>query len=233
MKATLLPRQNVRLMWFKAEQIPFQVLRKVEFSFSSYDASQATIYRTGQFQIELTDVSRQVPESQIIVFDQALGLPQFYSKTTGSVGARLATTWANESSLEIIDRLVSYIEGEESIKVEPPPPHLRERVKEIEIRERDDIVTRKIALKNLSDKLMIGVKVALTENKEVHFESARSEGYETDPPEVKWVVDVPPDSTSTIEFTLRMHVTKTFEIEKVIPPRKREQMLANQNSENL
>ncbi len=61
MKASLLPRQNVRLMWFKAEQVPFQILRKVEFSLSSYDASQSTITRTGQFQIVLTDVPKQVP----------------------------------------------------------------------------------------------------------------------------------------------------------------------------
>src|SRR5271157_2045221 len=120
MKATLLPRQNVRLMWFKADGIPFQILRKIEFSYSTYDAPQATISRTGQFQIELSDVPKQVPESQIIVFDKSLGLPQFYSKTTGSVGPRLATTWAPESNLEIIDRLVSYIEGQESIKTQPP-----------------------------------------------------------------------------------------------------------------
>ena len=153
------------------------------------------------------------PESQIIVFDQQLNLPQFYSKTPGSVGSRLATNWALESELQINDRLVSYIEGQETIKNEPPPPHLRGKVKEIEIRERDDLVSRKISLKNLSDKPMNGVKVILAETKEVRFDSSAIEP-EKDPPEVRWIIDIPPDKTTAVEFSVKIHQTKTFEIER-------------------
>ncbi|NMC05112.1 MAG: hypothetical protein GYA24_07875 [Candidatus Lokiarchaeota archaeon] len=218
MKATLLPRQNVRLAWFKIENIKFQHDRKVELSYYPSNLQQDTIGRSGTFQIVFQDVSKQVPSSQIIIFDKALGLPQSYSKTPGSVGSRLSTEWQTDLDVELTDRLVSYDTGKETIKVEPPPPHLRNRLKEIEIRESDDIVTRKLIVKNLTACPIEGLQVKLYENKDIRFERSKVEPSKKDPPEYTWLVNVQADATSTIEFTLKRHVTKTFEIEKELPP---------------
>jgi len=218
MKATLLPRQNVRLAWFKAEGINFQYDRKVELSYSQSNLQQDTIARRGTFQIIFQDVPKQVPESQIIIFDKNLGgLPQSYSKTTGSVGSRLSTEWTDDLDVEITDRLVSYNEGKEKIKKEPPPPQLRSRLKEIEIRERDDLVTRKIVVKNLTARLIEGFKIMLFENKDIRFENSPVEIFKQDPPEYTWLLDVSADSMSSIEFTVKIHTVKTFEIEKELP----------------
>src|SRR4030042_504427 len=202
MKATLLPRQNVRLMWFKVERMKFQTDRKLEFMYTTYDAQQATINRSAQFQYVFTDVPKQVPASQSVIFDKTLGLPQAYGQTSGSVGSRLSTTWETESELEIVDRLVSYTEGKETIKIEPPPPNMRQRLKEIEIRERTDTVIRKITLKNLTEREMRDVKLHLVENKEVRFDSTKTELFKKDPPELIWKVDVPADGTGAVEFTI-------------------------------
>ncbi len=214
MKATLLPRQNVRLMWFKVETVKFQTDRKLEFTFSTYDAQQATINRSAQFQYVFTDLPKQVPASQIVIFDKALGLPQAYSQTSGSVGSRLSTTWETESELEIVDRLVSYTEGKERIKIEPPPPNMRQRLKEIEIREREDTVIRKITLKNLTEREMGDVQIHFIENKEVRFDSTKMELFKKDPPEMIWKVGVPADGSTAVEFTLKIQLIKTFEIER-------------------
>ncbi len=214
MKATLLPRQNVRLIWFKVETVKFQTERSLEFTFSTYDAQQATINRSAKFQYVFTDLPKQVPASQIVIFDKALGLPQAYSQTTGSVGSRLSTTWETESELEIVDRLVSYTEGKEHIKIEPPPPNMRQRLKEIEIREREDTVIRKITMKNLTEREMGYVQIHLIENKEVRFESTKTEIFKKDPPETIWKVGVPADGSTAVEFTLKIHLIKTFEIER-------------------
>lgn len=221
MKATLMPRQNVRLMWFKVENLKFQSDRKTEFMYNTYDAQLATINRTAQFQYVFTDVPKQVPASQIVIFDKNLGLPQAYSQTNGSVGSKLTSTWETESELEIVDRLVSYAEGKESIKVEPPPPNLRQRLKEIEIREREDTVIRKITLKNLSDREMKDVELHFVENKEVRFQSSKTELFKKDPPEMIWRVTVPADGTAAVEFTLKIQLTKTFEIEREPTPVKK------------
>ncbi len=214
MKATLLPRQNVRLMWFKVENLKFQSDRKTEFMYNTYDAQQATINRSAQFQYVFTDVPKQVPASQIVIFDKTLGLPQAYGQTSGSVGSRLSTTWETESELEIVDRLVSYTEGKEVIKVEPPPPNMRQRLKEIEIREREDTVIRKITLKNLTEREMKDVQLHFIENKEVRFQASKTELFKKDPPEMIWKVTVPADGTTSVEFTLKIQLTKTFEIER-------------------
>ena len=217
MKATLLPRENVRLAWFKAEGINFQCDRKVELSYYQSSLQQDAISRRGLFQIVFQDVPKQVPESQIIIFDKNLGgLPESYNKTTGSVGSRLSTDWADDLEVEITDRLVSYKEGKEAIRHEPPPPNMRSRLKEIEIRERDDLATRKITVKNLTARGIDGYKIKLFENKDIRFDDSPVEVFKIDPPEYTWSIDVPADSTSSIEFTLKIHTVKTFEIEKEI-----------------
>ncbi len=221
MKATLMPRQNVRLLWFKVEAVKFQTDRKLEFTYNTYDASQATINRSAQFQYVFTDIPKQVPASQIVLFDKALGLPQAYGQTNGSVGSKLTTTWETESELEIVDRLVSYTEGKETIKVEPPPPNLRQRLKEIEIREREDTVIRKVTLKNLTGREMKDAQLHLIENKDVRFQSSKTELFKKDPPEMIWQVTVPADGTATVEFTLKIHLSKTFEIEREPTPVKK------------
>jgi hypothetical protein len=208
-------------MWFKVENLKFQSERKIEFMYNTYDAQQATINRSAQFQYVFTDVPKQVPASQIVIFDKALGLPQAYGQTSGSVGSRLSTTWEPESDLEIVDRLVSYTEGKEVIKVEPPPPNLRQRLKEIEIRERTDTVIRKISLKNLTEREMREVQIHLSENKEVRFDSTKTELFKKDPPEMIWKVIVPADGMASIEFTLKIHLIKTFEIEREPTPTKK------------
>jgi len=218
MKATLLPRENVRLVWFKAEGVKYQHDRKVELYYSESNLQQDAISRTGTFQMVFQDVPKQVPASQIVIFDKALGLPESYNKTSGSVGPRLSTEWQDDLEVEITDRLVTYDTGKETIKVEPPSPHLRSRLKEIEIRERDDIVTRKLVVKNLTARSIDGLQVKLYENKDIRFEKAKVEPSKKDPPEYSWLVDIEPDASGTVEFTLRLHITKTFEIEKELPP---------------
>jgi hypothetical protein len=123
--------------------------------------------------------------------------------------------------LEIVDRLVSYTEGKEVIKVEPPPPNLRQRLKEIEIREQTDTVIRKITMKNLTEREMRDVQIHLSENKEVRFDSTKTELFKKDPPEMIWKVIVPADGMASIEFTLKIHLIKTFEIEREPTPTKK------------
>ena len=60
---------------------------------------------------------------------------------------------------------------------------------------------------------MNGVKVILAETKEVRFDSSAIEP-EKDPPEVRWIIDIPPDKTTAVEFSVKIHQTKTFEIER-------------------
>ncbi|HUX98183.1 MAG TPA: hypothetical protein VMV49_01395 [Candidatus Deferrimicrobium sp.] len=217
MRANLHSRENVRIKWFDLKDIPFLIERKLEISYSTSSVEDNVNTYTLSFQYFFKEVENtQIPLSDIIIFENSL--PATYAKTAGSKGNKFFTEPQSDSIVLVTDRIVELIKGKEDITREPPT-YPNPRIKEIEVREREDTVKRKITFKNELNEQIEHVELKLVETKDVRFLDANPAPLKKDPPEYIWTFSIDPETTYSIELKIHTHIRKTFEIEKEPPPK--------------
>ncbi len=216
MRASLNSRKNVRIKWFDLKDVAYSIERKLEISYSTGSVENNINNYTPSFQYNFTEVANtQIPQSDIIIFENSL--PATYAMTVGSKGNKFSTDLQSDPIVLVTDRIVELVKGKENITREPPA-YPNPRIKEIEVREREDNVSRKISFKNDSDEKIEHFELKLVETKDVRFSSSTPPAVKSDPPEYLWTFSIEPESTYAIELKFQTHIRKTFEIEKEPPP---------------
>ncbi len=211
MKASLYSRSNVRLKFLNQESVSYKVLRKFSLKYNTHSAQQDAGNHSATYEYIFTGVNEAIPQSDIIVF--ANDLPVTYAKTTGSKGNKFSTKSAVDLDIEVKDMLVSLEKGKEKI-TRHPPEFPDSRIKEIETREQDFEIKRKITFKNTSTEKVESFEFVFTETKDIRFKSSTPKPGEKDLPEYKWIFDIEPEKSVNIEIELSAKIIKTFEIEK-------------------
>lgn len=223
MRASLRSRKNVRIKWFDLANTPFSIERKLEISYSTSSVENNVNNYTPSFQYNFIDIKQtQIPRSDIIIFED--NLPSTYALTLGSKGNKFSTDPQNDPIVVVTDRIIELAKGKENISREPPT-YPNPRIKEIEIRERQDHVRRKISFKNDSSEKIEHFELKLVETKDVRFLEATPEAIKKDPPEYSWTFSIEPEATYSIEMKFQTQIRKTFEIEKE-PPQGRDRALS-------
>lgn len=213
MQASIHSRKNVRLKWFDIDNIPFKIENKIEIIYSSGNVEQNLIKRTIDFQYIFNEINSEIPQSDIIIFQN--DLPANYAKTNGSKGNKFLTEPQENTVVVVNDRIVEVKKGKEKI-THQPPKYPDTRIKEIKIVERIDKVKRKVTFKNESNEKIDYLEVKLIETKDIRFVKSNLEPKEKDAPEYTWGMSIEPESSVSIEFELSNHVIKTYEILKPI-----------------
>ncbi len=216
MKATLHSRKNSRLKWFELANIPFRVERKLEVTYNTSSVESNLHTHTPTFEYVFTEVTKDLPSSEIIIFENQL--PTAYARTNGTRGSKFSTQPQPDPILAVKDRIVELTQGKESIKREPPE-YPDPRIKEVEIRERTDDIKRKLAFVNESPESIDHMTFKFIATKEVRFISATPAPTTTEPPEYSWTFVIPPEGTYSIELDLKTFVRKTFNIEREVEPK--------------
>ena len=211
MRANLYPRKNIRLKWFELKNVSFYLMRKLEISFSTSSVENNINHYTPLLEYIFKGVDKEVPKSDLIIFED--GLPSSYAKTVGLIGNKFSTEPQMDPVIIITDRIVELIKGKEDISREPPA-YPNPRIKEIEVREREDSIKRKLTIKNDSSEIIDPFELKLVETKDVRFIRSNPDPMKKDPPEYTWEFSIQPESNYTIEIQFQTHIRKTFEIEK-------------------
>ncbi|MBD3226928.1 MAG: hypothetical protein GF329_01970, partial [Candidatus Lokiarchaeota archaeon] len=183
MRASLRSRKSVRLKWFEVKDINFQIKRKLEVSYSINTVENNVNTHTPKMEYIFKDVNnKNIPSSDIIIFENEL--PATYARTSGSKGNKFTTDPEIDPVVRVIDRIVELKKGKENISREPPEyPDMR--IKEIEIREREDSLKRKLTFKNETDDKIEYLEFKFMETKNVRFVNSNPEPINRDPPEYK------------------------------------------------
>ncbi|MHA1733138.1 MAG: hypothetical protein ACTSU5_14415 [Promethearchaeota archaeon] len=211
MKANLYSRMNLRLRWFTLEGVPFLTERKLELSYDPSSAEENLHEYTPDFAYTFTGVEKEIPASDIIIFEDEL--PTTYARTQGSRGKKFSTDPQPDPFVRVKDRIVELKKGKETIKREPPE-YPDPRVKEVELRERDDEITRKLTFENEGLEPAGNCEFKFISTKDVRFVESVPSPTAKEPPEYAWRFEVPPEATFSVELRLTTHVRKTFKIEK-------------------
>jgi hypothetical protein len=212
MKATLESRKSVRLNWLKLENIKFTRVRTAEWSYSLGNVAENQRNINVQMQFLFNSIMQPVPQTNIIIFEH--DLPQSYTKTEGTIGDKFLTEKTADMDVKITDRIVKLEQGEEKITTKPVLPHETTQYKEIQIHERTDKILRKLTLKNESAQAVQKLELIFIENKEIRFLQSNPAPTVKDPPEYRWIVQIPPDGTITIELALESYSKITYKIER-------------------
>jgi hydroxyacyl-ACP dehydratase HTD2-like protein with hotdog domain len=212
MRATLESRKAIKLNWFKQENVPFQIQKSMDWSYTLNTVQNNEITRNVNNQYTFLNIQQPIPETNIILFENEL--PQCYLKTTGSVGDKFQSDKTSDTEIEVIDRIVKVDTGETIINTKPPLPHEAHRYKEIQIHERKDKILRKLTFKNKSVQIVKAMKASLIETKEIRFLESSPAVTKKDPPEYHWIFDIPPEGSFTIEISLESFTKSTYSIEK-------------------
>ncbi|MHA1683568.1 MAG: hypothetical protein ACTSUE_21700 [Promethearchaeota archaeon] len=211
MRVTLGSRKNVRINWFQQEGVPFSIKREVEFSYDANQVLYDTLHHITNMKYVFSGLRNSIPSTNIIIFDG--NLPQGYLNTQGCIGDTLSTGQVVDGDVTIVDRIVKVIQGEEKIITKPVAPHEKHQFKEIQVHEREDIIKRKITVKNDNDKVIEKLNLQFIEKKDISFQDSSVPPDVKDPPEYTWKVDVPGLGSVSIEITLKQHVKNTYKIE--------------------
>ncbi|MFX1296175.1 MAG: hypothetical protein ACFFD2_15160 [Promethearchaeota archaeon] len=223
MRASLNSRKNVRIKWFDLKDVSYSIERKLEVSYSTGSVENNINNYSPSFQYNFKEVTNtQIPQSDIIIFEN--NLPATYARTGGSKGNKFSTELQNDPIVLVTDRIVELSKGKENITREPPE-YPNPRIKEIEIRERDDTVKRKISFKNDSNEIVNNFELKLVETKDVRFIDGNPDATKKDPPEYIWTFSIDPEATYSIELKFQTYIRKTYEIEKE-PPRRPDRALS-------
>ncbi len=212
MKATLESRKSVRLNWFKQKKIPFELNRTLEWSYYENTITANEIDHQPFMQYVFSSLKNPIPTTNIIMFQG--DLPQSYLNTTGSVGNKFSTEKTEDPSITILDRIVKVNQGEEKVTKKPVPPHEAHRFKELQIHERRDEVTRKITLKNETNREISVMDLVFIENKEIQFIKSNPTPNEIDAPEYKWKINIPAESSIVLEIKVENNVKLIYKIER-------------------
>ncbi|UYP47163.1 hypothetical protein NEF87_003448 [Candidatus Lokiarchaeum ossiferum] len=213
MKAQLESRKSVRLNWFKQEKVPFSIKNILEWQYSRHSAEQNEILREVLMQYEFSQLEKPIPNTDIIIFDKT-GLPQAYMNTEKNIGKKFLTNKVPNREISVKDRLVSLKKGENKVTSKPVPPQEAHRYKEIQEHERIDVIQRKISVTNESSRDMKEIRLEFIQTKEVEFLSCKPETSGSSPPEYFWKVDIPAESTTSIEINLNVITKSVYKIEK-------------------
>ncbi|MHA1733140.1 MAG: hypothetical protein ACTSU5_14425 [Promethearchaeota archaeon] len=217
MKATLTSRKDTRLKWFELKDVPFRVEWKLEVIYYPSNVEDNAREYTPKFHYVFLEVARDLPQSDIIIFQDEL--PTAYARTSGTRGNKFATEPQDDPSVSVTDRIVELVKGKEKITREPPA-YPDPRVKEIEVREREDVVKRKLTFKNDDPEGVEVVEFKLVETKDVRYIGATPAPTSQDKPEYTWTFPIEGEGTYAIELELKTLLRKTFEIEREREPRR-------------
>ncbi|WP_371802658.1 hypothetical protein [Candidatus Lokiarchaeum ossiferum] len=213
MKAQLESRKSVRLNWFKQEKVPFSIKNILEWQYSRHSAEQNEILREVLMQYEFSQLEKPIPNTDIIIFDKT-GLPQAYMNTEKNIGKKFLTNKVPNREISVKDRLVSLKKGENKVTSKPVPPQEAHRYKEIQEHERIDVIQRKISVTNESSRDIKEIRLEFIQTKEVEFLSCKPETSGSSPPEYFWKVDIPAESTTSVEINLNVITKSVYKIEK-------------------
>ncbi len=211
MKASLHSRKNVRLQWFSVEKISYREERKLEVTYSPYSVEQNSHTYTPEYQYVFSNFPKDLPQSEIIIFQNEL--PTTYAWTPGTKGNKFITDPQEDPDVSVTDRIIELTQGKEKITREPPE-YPDPRIKEVEIREREDTVLRKISFKNESPQKIEQVEFKLVETKDVRFVKGNPPPSTEDKPEYTWRFPVEGEGTVQVELELKTQIRKTFNIER-------------------
>lgn len=230
MKANIPSRNNVRVKWFAQENVEYTIEHLLELSYSTYTVEQNEHDHTVQFKYVFTNMDAEVPATDIIVFQS--GLPTAYARTAGTRGAKFATDLQEDPDVEVKDRIVELTQGKDKITREPPE-YPDPRIKEIEIREREDKVKRKILIKNTGINALGHVELKLVETKDVRYVGASPEPNKAEAPEYTWIFQVPAEQSVALDLEFTSRVRKTFKIERERPEKNQVNALPNVKKREL
>jgi len=212
MKATLEPRKKVRLRWFTG-QVNYTIKRSIVVTYNLRSVIQDVLSRkvTNYYLFDgETIVQREIPASNVILLTG--GLPFLWTKTQGSVAEKLATADLIDPTFQAEDRVVEIKRGEEKISLKDSPrPGWQ-----IETKERDDTITRKISMKNELGK-DAEVKLQVFEAGNIVFIDADPKPGRQDRPLHEWLLTVPKDEERNVQLEFKVHLIETREIEKPKP----------------
>lgn len=201
----------MRLRWFVETGVPFAVERKLEISYTPSTAERDFLELRPTTRYVFTGLANPVPATDIIVFED--DLPSSYARTQGSVGNKFATDPQEDPVVKAKDRIVEVERGKETIRREPPE-FPDPRIKEVEIREREDVVRRKLVVENEGSDPVVSLEVRLVSTRDVRFVEASPAPDASEPPEYSWKFQVPAEGATTLELKLKTLVKKTFRIER-------------------
>lgn len=213
MKASLYSRSNVRLKFFNEDNKDYLIKRKLAVTYDQYRVETDSIKHYVTYEYVFTGIDNSVPQSEIIIFSK--DLPVSYEKTTGIKGNKFSTEPKNDLGIEVKDLIVSLEKGEEKI-TRRPPEYPDPRIKEIETREQQITVKRKITFVNNTTEKIEDLEFILTETKDIRFKSSTPKPSEEDRPEYKWKINIDGEQSVSVEIELSFIKVKTFEIEKPV-----------------
>ncbi|MFW9990707.1 MAG: hypothetical protein ACFFD4_01485 [Candidatus Odinarchaeota archaeon] len=214
MRASLPPLKKTRLPWFD-EEVQVEIEREITVEYSvtnvQYDSFVHTTQRRYVF---LLPQEREIPASQIILMTD--GLPFITTSTNGNISERLPTSWLVDPTIIVEDRIMKREKGKEEVTVEDTPyPD-----KILETRVREDIISRKITLKNELGK-DARLTVRIIESADVQMMSAEPISTKTDKPRYEWDVTLGKDAEESIQCRYQIRIEKTRQMDKPKPEEKK------------
>ena len=212
MKGTLHPRKKVRLRWFTGS-VNVTIKRTLVLTYNLRSVRQDVLKRKVNYNYQFdgeTIAQREIPASPMIL--STGGLPFLWTRTNGSVAEKLATVDLIDHTFQIEERIVEIKRGEEKISVKDSPHPDRQ----IETKEREDLIVRKVSIKNELGK-DAKVIVRMFETGNIVFLDADPKPDKQDRPLHEWVLSVPKDEEQNVQLNLKVHVVETREIEKPKP----------------
>ncbi|MFX1519819.1 MAG: hypothetical protein ACFFCD_07855 [Promethearchaeota archaeon] len=211
MKASLPPLKKTRLPWFD-ELAQVEIEREVTIQYSINSVVQDSLFHNAQRRYVFRfPQEREIPTSDVILMMQ--GMPFLITKTSGSVGEKLQTVKLTDSTIVIEDRIAKRERGKETVTVEDLP--YPDKIQETRVRE--DIISRRITLKNEVGK-DIDLTVKIVESGDVQLIKVIPEAIKAEKPTFEWKIALKKDTEESIQCEYRIRIEKIREIEKPKPP---------------
>lgn len=209
MKASLPPIKKTRLPWFK-EKCQVEVERDVEISY--YMASMERDFNSHTTQrryiFNLAN-EREIPSSDVILM--SVGMPFLNIRTQGNIGQKLPTVRITDPTILVEDRIMEREKGRETVTIEDTP--YPDKIQETRVRE--DVISRKITLKNELGK-DASVKVRITESADIQLVSMSPDATTIDKPHYFWQITVPKDADTHIQCKYRIRIEKVRQLPKPV-----------------
>ncbi|MFX1254771.1 MAG: hypothetical protein ACFFCZ_24380 [Promethearchaeota archaeon] len=210
MKASLPPLKKTRLPWFD-ESVQVEVEREVNVQYSVSSVTLDSLsHSTQRRYLFKFPQKREIPTSDVILMTK--GMPFLITQTPGNIGEKLPTVKLADSTVVVEDRIAKRERGKETVTVEdlPYPNKLQET------RTREDIISRRILLKNESGE-DIEITVKIVESADVQLIKAEPETTRTEKPRFEWKIALKKDAEESIQCEYKIRIEKVRQIEKPKP----------------
>ncbi|MHA2272608.1 MAG: hypothetical protein ACXACI_12150 [Candidatus Hodarchaeales archaeon] len=213
MRASLPPLKKTRLPWFdEAAQVEIEREVAIEYSLTMVQ-QDSLVHHPRRRYLFLLPEEREVPQSDVILMTQ--GLPFITTSTPGNISEKLPTVWLADPTIVTEDRIVNRIKGKETVTVEDTP--YPDKIQETRVRE--DLLTRKILLKNeLGKDLQLIVKII--ESADVQMVETTPEPTKVDKPINEYEITLAKDAEESIQCKYQIRIEKTRTIDKPKPEKK-------------